>query len=218
MTDLANGNDSDHFWARVRMALGVMRPVSRERQPAYGQAAIARQIGIKPRLGARIEEELGESWARAAARKVSMSLLVIEIDRMGDYFTSYGKDATDDCVRSVMQAIADALPRDGDVCLRMGRATFVVALPDLPVLLAKTSAGHIAEAIRGLALSHKESHAGIVTVSMGLAVTNPHGQYDRKFFETAAAALKKAQRKGLGRLHSIDLRPAQEQSRKKRAA
>ena len=137
MTDLANGNDSDHFWARVRMALGVMRPVSRERQPAYGQAAIARQI---------------------------------------------------------------------------------VALPDLPVLLAKTSAGHIAEAIRGLALAHKESHAGIVTVSMGLAVTNPHGQYDRKFFETAAAALKKAQRKGLGRLHSIDLRPAQEQSRKKRAA
>ncbi|HEY0033008.1 MAG TPA: diguanylate cyclase [Devosia sp.] len=214
MTDLASGKDSEHFWGRVRSALGALRPVSRERVPAYGQAAIARQIGIKPRLGARIEEELSESWTKAAARKVSMSLLVIEIDRMGEYFTAYGKEATDDCVRAVMLAIADALPRDGDLCLRLGRSTFVVALPDLPVLLAKTNAGHINEAIRSLGLSHKESHAGIVTVSMGLAVTNPVGAYDRIFFETAAAALKKAQRKGLGRLHTTDLRPAQDKKRK----
>jgi diguanylate cyclase (GGDEF)-like protein len=214
MTDMASGNSNEHFWGRVRTALGALRPMSREREPAYGQAAIARQIGIKPRLGTRIEEELSESWDKAAARKVSMSLLVLEIDRMGEYFTAYGKDAMDDCIRAVMQTIADALPRDGDVCLRMGRATFVVALPDLPVLLAKTSAGHIAEAIRKLGLAHKESHAGVVTVSMGLAVINPQGEYDRKFFEAAAASLKKAQRKGLGRLHSTDLRPAQEQKGK----
>lgn len=215
MTEFAGGKDSDHFWARVRVALGVLRPVSREQLvPAYGQAAIARQIGIKPRLGSRIEEELSESWAKAAARQVSMSLLVIEIDRMAEYFAAYGKQASDDCVRVVMAAIADALPRDGDVCLRMGRATFVVALPDLPVLLAKASAGQIAEAVRNLAVAHKESHAGIVTVSMGLAVINPGGAYDRTFFETAAASLKKAQRMGLGRLHSIDLRAAQEPKRK----
>jgi diguanylate cyclase (GGDEF)-like protein len=212
--ELAGEKDSDHFWARVRIALGVLRPVSRDRVPAYGQAAIARQIGIKPRLGSRIEEELSESWSKAAARKVSMSLLVIEIDRMAEFFAAYGKQPSDDCVRVVMGAIADALPRDGDVCLRMGRATFVVALPDLPVLLARASAGQIAEAVRKQALAHKESHAGIVTVSMGLAVVNPSGTYDKSFFETAAAALKKAQRMGLGRLHSVDLRPAQGEKRK----
>jgi diguanylate cyclase (GGDEF)-like protein len=214
MTDLAGDKQADDFWNRVRTALGALRPVSREREPAYGQAAIARQIGIKPRLTPRIEEELSESWSKASARKVSMSLLVIEIDRMSEFFSCYGKDGTDRCVRKVMQAIADALPRDGDLCLRMGRATFVVALPDLPLLLAKTSAGHIAEAVRKLGLAHKESHAGIVTVSMGLAATNPVGEYDRTFFETAAAALKKGQRKGLGRLQVVDLRPAQERKRK----
>lgn len=208
MTDTAITNDG--FWMRVRLALTG----GREPRPAYGQAAIARSIGMKPRLGARIEEELVNGWNRAAARKVSLSLLVIEIDRMRDYFTAYGKGATDDCVMSVMHAITDELPRAGDTCLRLGRATFVVVLPDLPVLLARATANKITAGIKALALAHKESHAGIVTLGMGLAVGNPQGNYDRRFFETAAAALKKAQRKGLGRVEVIDLRPAQERRRK----
>lgn len=218
MTDSAIAKESaETFWTRVRLALGALRPVHKERTPAYGQAAIARSIGIKPRLGARIEEELIAGWTNAAARRVSMSLLVIEIDRMADYFTAYGKGEADDCVLAVMRAVTEALPREGDVCLRMGRSTFVIALPDLPVLMARACASKITEAVRQLNLPHKESHAGIVSVSMGLAVTNPRGGYDKKFFETAAEALKKAQRKGLGRLQSVDLRPAQERKRKKAA-
>jgi len=77
-------NHDDHFWNRVRGALGALRPQRREKLPAYGQAAIARSIGMKPRLGARIDEELAAGWRNAAARNVSMSLLVIEIDRFAD--------------------------------------------------------------------------------------------------------------------------------------
>ena len=80
--------------------------------------------------------------------------------------------------------------------------------------MARACAAKITEAVRQLNLPHKESHAGIVTVSMGLAVSNPQGGYDRRFFETAAEALKKAQRKGLGRIEAVDLRPAQERKRK----
>lgn len=218
MTDSVIGTDGDHFWGRVRAALSVLSPANRERAPAYGQSAITRYIDKKPKLGARIEEELEQGWANAAQARVSMSLLVIEIDRMSEHFTAYGRMGNDDCLRSVMQTIANALPRDEDMCLRMGSHTFVVALPDVPVLQAKASAKKIAHAIRKLGLAHKESHAGIVTVSMGLAVINPGGAYDKKFFEAAAGALKKAQRKGLGRLHSVDLRPAQERRRKKLAA
>ena len=202
------------FWARVRVALGALRPVQKERVPAYGQAAIARSIGIKPKLGARIEEELAAGWNHSAARRVSLSLLVIEIDRMADYFTAYGKAETDDCVLAVMRAVTEALPRGGDMCLRLGRATFVIVLPDLPVLMARACAAKITEAVRQMNLPHKESHAGMVTVSMGLAVGNPQGGYDKRFFETAAEALKKAQRKGLGRIEAVDLRPAQERKRK----
>ena len=215
MTDTAIGKGhSDHFWGRVRQAIGSLRPVHQEKEPAYGQAAIARQIGVKPKVGARIEEELVEAWNSSALARVSMSLLVIEIDRYRDYYTTYGKGATDDCVRTVMQTIANTLPRDEDTCLRMGRATFVLALPDLPVLMARKLAADIAKAIREQGLAHKESHAGTVTLSMGLAAINPSGDYDRKFFEAGAGALKKAQHRGLSRLEVVDLRPAQERKRK----
>ena len=215
MTDAAIAKDNaDHFWTRVRTALGALRPVRQERGPAYGQAAIARQIGVRPKLGARIEEELIAAWDQSAAGKVSMSLLVIEIDRYREYFNAYGKGATDDCVMTIMQTIADALPHDDDTCLRLGRATFVVALPDVPVLMAKALAQTIFKAVRGQGLAHKESHAGTVTVSIGLAVANPDGGFDRKFFEAGAEALKRAQRKGMGRLEIAVLRPAQERKRK----
>ncbi|UJW85507.1 diguanylate cyclase domain-containing protein [Devosia sp. SL43] len=215
MTDtLIAKETADSFWARVRAALVGSRPAPNDRPPAYGQAAIARSLGMKPRLGARIEEELVAGWNHAAARRVSMSLLVVEIDRMADYFAAYGKADTDDCVLAVMRAVTDKLPRPGDTCLRLGRATFVIVLSDLPMLMARACATKIADAVRELNLPHKESHAGIVTVSTGLAVGNPQGGYDKKFFETAAEALKKAQRKGLGRIEAVDLRPAQERKRK----
>jgi diguanylate cyclase (GGDEF)-like protein len=217
MTDTAIAKEqNESFWTRVRAALGMMRPVAQERVPAYGQAAIARSIGMKPKLGVRIEEELAQGWTHAAARHVSLSLLVIEIDRFADYFTAYGKGEADHCLLAVMQAITAALPREGDTCLRLGQAGFVIVLSDMPALMARATAGKIAEAVRHLSLAHKESHAGIVTLSMGLAVTNPRGGYDRKFFEAGAEALKKAQRRGMGRIEGVDLRPAQE--RKRRAA
>lgn len=201
----------DHFWARVRAALVGGR---QERPPAYGQAAIARSFGMKPKLGARIEDELVQGWNRSASRRVSLSLLVVEIDRFADYFTAYGKTQADHCILSVMRAIAESLPRDGDSCLRLGRASFVIVLPDLPALMARATAAKIAESVRKLGLPHKESHAGMVTIGVGLAVTNPQNHYDKKFFETAAEALKKARRKGMGRMEGVDLRPALERKRK----
>jgi diguanylate cyclase (GGDEF)-like protein len=218
MTDTAFDKEvAEPFWPRVRAALASLRPVSASRQLSYDQPAIARTIGLRPKLGERIDEELASGWAAAAHRHVSLSLLVIEVDAMNDYFIAYGKPAADDCIASVMQAITENLPRATDTCLRWGPSSLVVVLPDLPVLMARASAAKMHEAVRRLGLSNKESHAGAVTVSMGLAVGNPRGNYDKKFFQTAVDALKKAQRKGLGRVETIDLRPAQDRKRKKAA-
>jgi diguanylate cyclase (GGDEF)-like protein len=217
MSDTAIAKDNgEPFWMRVRMALGAMRPVrqQRERVPAYGQAAIARTLGMRQRLGAMIEEELALAWSRSAQRKVSLSLLVIEIDRMKEYFSVYGKPATDDATNVVLSAVRQALPRPEDKCLRLGRSSFVVVMPDYPALMARAAAQKISLAIRDEAIAHKESHAGIVTASIGIAVTNPQGEFDRKFFEAAAEALARGQRRGLNRIETVDLRPAQEQKRK----
>ncbi|MCS6762441.1 MAG: hypothetical protein MO846_11165 [Candidatus Devosia symbiotica] len=114
-----------------------------------------------------------------------------------------------------MQAVATNLPCERDVCLRDG----VVDLGGVGACHQYEQIGqHDNERTASpahLGLPHKESHAGAVTVSIGLAINNPRGPYDKRFFHIALHALKKAQRKGLGGVETIDLRPAQERRRKK---
>ena len=217
MSDMATSKDTGPFWARVRTALSAIRP-DREHKLVYGQAAIARSIGMKPKLGPLIEEELAMGWRLSGLRNVSLSLLVIEVDRFDDYVAVYGPEEADAMVQDVLGAITAARPREGDNVLRLGRNSFVIVLPDLPVLMARAAAVKMGAAIRKCAIPHRDSHAGSVSVSMGLAVANPEANYDRTFFEAAAEALKKAQRRGLGRIEMMDLRPGQERRRQRLAA
>lgn len=209
--------ENEPFWDRVRAALGGLRPLSHaeiEPKPAYGKAAIARSLGMKPRLSAMLEEELVTAWHSAGAQKVSLSLLVIEVDRFGDYFNAYGRAVTDDCLKSVLHTINAMLPRAQDKCHRLGRNQFVVVLPDYPLLMARVTAQKIAAAIQAEAIVHKESHAGVVTASIGLAVANPSGQIDKRFLEAGVQAQAKAARRGLNRIEAVDLRKAKGKGRK----
>ncbi|WDR06411.1 GGDEF domain-containing protein [Devosia rhodophyticola] len=208
VSDLSPASN-DLFWGKVRAALGglrIGRDSERERTPAYGKAAIARSLGMKPRLSAELEAEMAEAWMVSGVINVSMCLMVIDLDRFGDYFSAYGKVVSEECVETVLATINANLPREQDRCFRFGRNQFVVVLPDYPLLLARKGAGKIIKAVHDEAVQHKESHAGVVTVSIGIAVANPTGNLDKKFFEVAAQAQAKAARRGLGRLQTVDLR------------
>ena len=109
MSESATFKDSGPFWARVRTALAAIRP-DREHKLAYGQAAIARSIGMKPKLGPLIEEELAMGWRLSGLRNVSLSLLVIEVDRFEDYVAVYGPEEADAMVQDVLGAITAARP------------------------------------------------------------------------------------------------------------
>ena len=201
-----SGNDG--LWARIRAAL------SRDaREPAYGQAAIARNPNRKPRLAQRIDEEMRRSWAYAADRSVSLCVLTLEMDGYAEYFAAYGREAVDTCLGTLEDAITALLPRQTDHCLRNGRAGFVLVLPDMPALMARELASRIAVAIRHQGLPNRDSHAGQVTMSTGIAVANPQGEVDRSVLEAALQAVKKAQRRGLARLEVVDLRGRTERQR-----
>lgn len=193
----------DGFWARIRASLSRDADA---REPAYGQSAIARNPNKKPRLAQRIDEELRKSWGLAAERNVSLCVLALEMDLHADYFATYGRDCLDEAIETLEATISALLPREADTCLRSGPAGFVLVLPDMPALLARELASRIAVAIRKQGLPNRESHAGHVTMSTGIAVANPQGGLDRKVLEAAHQAVRKAQRRGLARLEVIDLR------------
>lgn len=203
-----SGNDG--FWARVRSVLG-----RGSAGPAYGVSAIANP-NKKARPAQRIDDELRRGWTEAGQRNVSLCVLAMELDRYPEYFAAYGRDEVEHSLDKLAETIQPLMPRENLHCLRQGRAGFVLILPDMPVLMARELASRIARAIRQQNLPNRESHAGQVTLSMGLAVTNPQGGFDRGVLHNANQAVKRAQRRGLARLEVFDMR-AKPEKRKKAA-
>ena len=198
----------DGFWERVRSVLGRNGAV-----PAYGVSAIGNPEK-KSRPAQRIDEDLRRGWSEAGQRKVSLCVLAMDMDRYGEYFAAYGRDALEHSLDRLQEAIQPLMPRDNIHCLRQGRAGFVLVLPDMPVLMARELAGKIAKAIRQENLPNRESHAGQITLSMGLAVINPQGNFDRAVLHSANQAVKRAQHRGLARLEVVDMRGKPEKRKK----
>jgi len=189
---------SEPFWQRVRQTFSAIRPTRAEPAAPRGRSV-------------RIEEELEAAWDYSASRNVSMSVIVVELDLMTEFFSVYGRAVADDCVATAAEIIAEMLPRANSHCLPLDRASFIVVLPDYPALMARKLAETIAETIADEAIAHKESHAGVVTASAGLVVVNPRDGFNASLFDAAAEALKKAQRRGLGRVELVDMRPMQQE-------
>ncbi|WEJ57595.1 diguanylate cyclase [Devosia sp. FJ2-5-3] len=192
MMDLSQ---SDSLWARIR-ALLQLTPAGR----AYAG------IGLRSGQNRPLDEEMRRCWALAAERHVSLCVMTLEIDCFAEYLAAYGRDASEDCMDALEGAIRSIVGAEEARCLRMGQAGFVLILPDLPVLMARSLAGKIMKAVRLEGLVNKESHAGIVTLGCGIAVVNPQGAFEPNVIEAAMATLRRAQRHGLSRIETADLR------------
>ncbi len=190
----SNTHIRDGFWTRVRLAL--------RGQNSAPESPLPRSGGF--------EAALARGWDRAAAASAPLTLMLIEIDELADYFTAYGAEAADACFAEVQETLATVLPREGDACVAVSPGRFAVVLPELSPHLAQPIAAAMAQAVRRLGRQHKASHAGTVTVSMGLAVTVPEESLDGRLVDAAQQALRRAQRRGIGRLEVVDLRPRHE--------
>jgi len=207
----ATMSGKDGFWARLRTALGRNADAH---EPAYGQAAIARNGGRKPRESQRIDEALRLGWTQAAERNVSLCVMALQMDGHADYFAAYGRDGVEESLEALEGVISGLLPREHHQCLRSGPAGFILVLPDMPALMARELASRIAVGVRRLGLANRESHAGQVTLSTGIAVANPQGGLSRNVLEAARQAVQKAQRRGLARLEVTDLRGREDRQRR----
>lgn len=191
----------DRFWQRVRGMLG-----RHEALRASGGAEALEALRKRYPAGRPVEEELQRGWLFAAERKVSLCVIALEIDCYVDYLSAYGRDAAEDCMEVLERLIASLLVREEDSCMRLGQSSFILVLPDMPMLMGRELALKIGQAVRREGLINKESHAGAVTLGAGLAVVNPEPPYDRNVLDVAKQALRRAQRRGLGRLDIADIR------------
>lgn len=113
-------------------------------------------------------------WAVAEREKTSLSVVMFRLQDFAAYEHTFGRHASDACLRKVGQAIRRCLRRASDVVARVGGDTFVVLSHASETSGVKTFAERIADNVRELGLHHpKSSAAKFVTVAYDIEVATP---------------------------------------------
>jgi diguanylate cyclase (GGDEF)-like protein/PAS domain S-box-containing protein len=170
----------------------TMRVTRKDNGDADGLVAILRDITEQKKLETRLEtlaiedsltglanrrrfdERLKEEWARAYRDRLSLSLLMIDVDHFKAYNDEYGHPAGDACLRVVAKVIAAEMQRASDLAVRYGGEEFAILLPNTDAAGCARIGDRIRRAIREAGLVHTSNHSsGFVTASLGGAACRP---------------------------------------------
>jgi diguanylate cyclase (GGDEF)-like protein/PAS domain S-box-containing protein len=192
-----------------RFIVGIAEDIS-ERKEAEEQEVEVRErllalsfldglTGIANRR--RFDEYLSIEWRRAARARMSLGLILLDLDHFKLYNDRYGHLLGDECLRKVAGVLESSISRAADLVARFGGEEMAVLLPDTSAGGAMRMAEKIRVEVENLAIPHGDSPvAPIVTVSLGVGWSTPEpGDSLDKFVERVDAALYRAKREGRNR-------------------
>ena len=137
------------------------------------------------------DTRLSKEWRRAIREQQSLSLLMIDVDHFKHYNDTYGHQAGDRCLQSIVQAVLSALKRPSDLLARYGGEELAVILPNTDLNGAIPVAQTIQRELAALRIPHASSTTvDLVTLSIGTAAMLPSEQ-------TSCAMLVAAADRGL---------------------
>ncbi|WPL18732.1 Bacteriophytochrome cph2 [Thiorhodovibrio winogradskyi] len=154
----------------------------------------------------RFDQLLEQEWLRARREQHWLALVMLDVDHFKAYNDNYGHGAGDDCLREVANAIKNSLQRPGDAIARYGGEEFVLLLPNTDQAGARATAERARAAVftRNLPHAHSDT-ADRVTVSLGVAATQPDSNKPNALLKAADNALYEAKRSGRNRLHEVSV-------------
>jgi diguanylate cyclase (GGDEF)-like protein len=141
---------------------------------------------------------LTREWDRARRTGEPLALLMLDVDWFKAYNDQYGHQVGDECLRSIATIFTLNTRRSSDLVARYGGEEFAVIIPTTDATGAQQVAETIRRAVETFNLKHEASPYGILTVSIGVAVTVPgNDQEPAVLVASADSALYQA--KGNGR-------------------
>lgn len=115
-----------------------------------------------------------KEWYSAVRSKVSLAIIMIDIDYFKKYNDTYGHIQGDKCLKAVAEAIQKAAKRPRDIVVRFGGEEFVILLPESDIDSAAHVASDVLSNVDELCLPHTASKLyGKVSVSIGIAAAIP---------------------------------------------
>ena len=158
------------------------------------------------------DQQLATEWARATRSRLSLSLVLLDVDHFGAYNERHGHQAGDDCLRLIAVTLKAVLRRPADVVARFGGEEFACLLPDTSHADAQALALEMERRVRQLALPRGGAQGSeVVSVSVGVGTrVSPHSGQASDLLGLASAQLQQAKHAGRGQVRyaSLDTAPA----------
>ncbi len=119
----------------------------------------------------RFDEFFQKEWRRSQRSQKPLAFIMIDVDNFKLFNDTYGHKQGDDCLINIASTIKDTIKRPGDMVARLGGEEFVVLLPDTDREGVVQIAEQIRLAVEEQQIPHYSSEQGIVTISLGIAVS-----------------------------------------------
>jgi diguanylate cyclase (GGDEF)-like protein/PAS domain S-box-containing protein len=143
-------------------------------------------------------------WSRSLRQGRSLALVLLDVDYFKSYNDTYGHLAGDACLKLIADVLNSLVRRATDLAARYGGEEFVVVASEMDLDAAVQFADAIRAAVQDLKQAHTASPYGVVTVSVGVAVTTPSAQaHPEQFLLAADKALYQAKHLGRNQVHAV---------------
>ena len=146
----------------------------------------------------RFNEYIEQEWRRMKRDLKPLSLIVCRLDYFKPYVFSYGSQTSNECLKTIADAIQTVVKRPADMIARYRGEMFAILLPQTNAEGAMQVATYIHSEISSLKLVHPNSPISpYVTVSLGVSSAVPsNDDSEVTLIVTAGEALAEAQALG----------------------
>jgi diguanylate cyclase (GGDEF)-like protein len=120
----------------------------------------------------RFDDGLKAEWGRATRSRQALSIAVIDIDWFTEFNTRYGHESGDACLCQLARVLETGVMRSGDLIARYSGGAFVLLAPDTDAHGILSIANYLCQEVLRLALPHRDSPYGCVSISIGVATVH----------------------------------------------
>jgi diguanylate cyclase (GGDEF)-like protein len=151
--------------------------------------------GLANRRGS--ESRIDFEWMRATETGRPLAALMIDVDFFKQYNDTYGHPEGDTCLGRLGRALEEFANTSTGFAARYGGEEFLLLLPDADFTQALAAAERLREEIVRLAIPHRATQTGYVTVSIGVSSLVPEiGLEPAHLIEAADTGLYAAKNRG----------------------
>jgi diguanylate cyclase (GGDEF)-like protein/PAS domain S-box-containing protein len=144
-----------------------------------------------------MEETLDRELLRSSRNRLSLAIIMLDVDGFKNFNDTYGHAAGDAILRELGKLLLGHI-RGEDVACRYGGDEFIIVLPGASREMARERAERLREYARRFDIQFKGRMLGAISLSFGIAVFPEDGSTSDSILSVADDALYRAKRDGRG--------------------